>query len=110
MKFNNIEKYLTTIYNVFLNLNKTANTKKIKAITVIIFNYLLKSAKDNQIDIKNLEVNPEINMIPFFEYIDFFNIQLLDFDNLEESEIDISKNSDIERFVLSHVYYLTQNK
>jgi hypothetical protein len=47
-------------------------------------------------------------MIPFFEYITFNNIELFEFDKIKIEDIDISKSEDIERFVLSHIYYLTQ--
>ena len=48
-------------------------------------------------------------MIPYFQYIDYNNIQLYDFDLIQESDVNLKSEKDIEKFVLSHVYYLTQN-
>jgi hypothetical protein len=36
------------------------------------------------------------------------NIEFIDFKNINETDIDISKPEDIERFTLSHIYYITQ--
>lgn len=104
--------YVETIYNVYLNIyNKArkAKNKKLVAISSIIYNYLNKLAIDNNIVVKNLNVNSEINMIPFFQYLDQNSIQLFDFDEIQESDVNLNNNKDIERFVLTHVYYLTQN-
>jgi hypothetical protein len=86
------------------------NNKKLQMISLVIYNYVLKMSKDNSIDLNNLpDLNSlEINLIPFFEYISYNNIELLNFENINPSDIDVSKNEDIERFVLSHVYYITQ--
>ena len=33
-----------------------------------------------------------------------------DFTKIEVTDVDTTKNSDLERFVLTHVYYITQSK
>jgi hypothetical protein len=33
---------------------------------------------------------------------------LYDFSKIKETDMDVSNSTDIERFVLSHIYYLTQ--
>ena len=50
----------------------------------------------------------EINLIPIFEYISSNNIELLDFSNININDIDIRKKDDLERFILTHIYYITQ--
>jgi len=108
-----MEAYIETIYNVYLNTDKIANlnlqNKKLKCIVIIIYNYLNKLSIDNNIIINTLTITKDINMIPFFKYIDANNIELLDFNTLHESDINVSSAKDIERFVLTHIYYLTQN-
>ena len=61
--------------------------------------------KQNEIPNENSE---NINMKPFFEYISTNQIQFLDFKNLQITDLDMSKESDIEIFILSHIYYITQ--
>jgi hypothetical protein len=83
-----------------------------KAIALTIYNYVLKLSKDNNIDLntsEQIETDIEnINLIPFFEYIAFHNIEFYDFKNIQITDVDINNAKDLERFVLSHVYYITQ--
>ena len=65
-------------------------------------------AKDYDVNLKDL-LEPEfINLIPVFEYISYNNIELYDFTKIDINDVDITKNADLERFVLTHVYYITQ--
>ena len=59
-------------------------------------------------EIKELNDSDSINLIPVFEYISYNNIELYDFAKIDISDVDTSKNSDLERFILTHVYYITQ--
>ena len=107
----NLQPFLETIYNVYLKLYKNATqnkNKKMLAISAIIYNYLICMSNDNNIIVKDLKLQDDIIMVPYFKYLEDNNIELLDFDNINESELDISNKKDIERFVLTHVYYLTQ--
>ena len=38
------------------------------------------------------------------------NIELYDFSNINVNDVNITKKEDLERFVISHVYYITQGK
>ena len=46
--------------------------------------------------------------MPIFEYISHNNVELYDFNNIELSDVDVTKNEDLERYVLTHIYYITQ--
>jgi hypothetical protein len=111
MSYDKMPDFIETIFNVFNNVNYQATTKndtRLKFIALLIMNYLNKMAKENEVDLKQLPEPTHINLIPFFEYITCKNIELFEFDKIKIEDIDISKNEDIERFVLSHIYYLTQ--
>ena len=111
MSYDKMPDFIETIFNVFNNVNYQAPTKndtRLKFIALLIMNYLNKMAKENEVDLKQLPEPTHINLIPFFEYITCKNIELFEFDKIKIEDIDISKNEDIERFVLSHIYYLTQ--
>jgi hypothetical protein len=116
MAYDKMNDYINTIFQVYIMVVKMTpgkNNTKLKCISLVIYNYLIKLAKDNEFDLSKLTSasNNEtinINLVPFFEYINHNNIELLDFSKIEETDIDISKSDDIERFVLSHIYYLTQ--
>ena len=119
MAYDKMNEYIDTIFQVYIMVvkmtrdskNKPA-TEKLKCISLVIYNYLIKLAKDTEFDLSKLKsASPEkvdINLVPFFEYIAHNNIELYDFSKIEETDMDVSNSADIERFVLSHIYYLTQ--
>ena len=104
------EEYIKSVYNIFQMVNKMPQTesKKTKYIALLIFKYIFNIAKSENIDLRNIQEPEFINLIPFFEYVTENNIDFLDFKNINESDIDISKPEDVERFILSHIYYITQ--
>ena len=103
--------YVESVFNVFQLINKRAQTqddKRLKMISLSVYNYVRKMANDNNIDLKGFEASVSINLEPIFEYIYHNNIELYDFSDMDASDIDTTKNADIERFVLTHIYYITQ--
>ena len=111
-KNDKISDYVTSIFNVFQLVNRKATVKqdnRLKMISLVIFNYARKMAAENNIDLKTIQEPSSINLIPVFEYISFNNIELYDFTKIDVSDVDTSKNEDLERFVLTHVYYITQS-
>jgi len=111
--YDKMEDYVESLYNVFISVNKKADLKKdrtLKMISLTIYNYLRKTAKDYNVNIKELKQGETINLIPIFEYISYNNIELYDFTNIDVSDVDTTKNEDLERFVLTHIYYITQSK
>lgn len=103
--------FIETIFNVFTVVNKKANfykDKRQKCIAVLILGYVTKLAKIQNIDLKQIQLQETINLIPFFEYINCKNIELFEFDKIKLEDVDTNKSDDVERFVLSHVYYITQ--
>lgn len=111
-KYYNMEKYIESVYTVFLTFRNTAekkNDRKMQVISLIIYNYVNKLAKEHEINLKELKIQLEsINLIPIFEYISYNNIELYDFSKIDMSDVDTNKESDLERFVLTHIYYITQ--
>ena len=88
---------------------KRTNDKRLQGISVAIINYAKKII--NETNIKHNEISESIeniDMKPFFEYVSVNEIQFLDFKNLQITDLDLSKDSDIEKFILSHIYYITQ--
>jgi hypothetical protein len=111
MPYDKMRDYAETIYHVFKMVHEKAEKqqdKKMKYIGALIFKYLSKIVTENKINLKDVEEVLNINLIPVFEYINFNNIKLFDFDNIKMEDVDITKDADIERYVLSHVYYITQ--
>jgi hypothetical protein len=84
--------------------------KRLQMIALMIFNYARKMASLHNVDLKKISEPDSINLIPVFEYISYNNIELYDFSKIQMSDLDTSKNEDLERFVLTHVYYITQQK
>lgn len=117
---NNYDKmndYIVSVFNVFQKINynatKTGN-ERLKTIGLTIYNYSKYMAEQYNVNLKDeLKTNAQletyqINLIPIFEYISSNNIELIDFTNVKINDIDITKKQDLERFILSHIYYITQ--
>jgi UV DNA damage repair endonuclease len=109
--FDKMSEFIESIFNVFNLVNKKAEIqkdKRLKLIALTIYNYVRKMANDYNVNLKEL-VEPEaINLIPVFEYISYNNVELYDFSKIDINDVDVTKTSDLERFVLTHVYYITQ--
>jgi len=115
MSYDKMKDFIETVFNVFNIINNKADAtrdKRQKFIALLILGYVSNLAKLHNVDLKQVQnsttVMSSINLIPFFEYINFNNIELFDFDKIKIEDVDTSKNEDVERFVLSHVYYITQ--
>jgi len=111
--YDKMPDYIASVYNVFQLINYKAekqSDKRMKMVSLMVFNYVRKLAKDYSINLRELPEPDSINLIPVFEYISHNNIELYDFSKISVTDVDVSKNSDMERFILSHVYYITQAK
>jgi hypothetical protein len=112
MSFEKSTEYIESIYNFMEVLFKKAvalNDNKLKQICKLIFNYLIQCCDENRILIRDLNKNENFDMKPVYEYINKNNIQILDLNNILPQDIDITNSLDIERFVLSHIYYIYAN-
>ena len=110
-KYDKMSEFVETIFHVFKLVNKKAETqrdKRLKMIGLTIYNYVKKIANDMNIDLKSINDPECINLIPIFEYISFNNIELYDFSKIDVNDVDVTKNEDLEKFVLTHIYYITQ--
>ena len=112
-RYDKMEEYITSIFTIFKMVNRKAEEqkdKRLKMIGLTIYNYSRYMAKEYNVELINVSENETINLIPVFEYIAANNIELLDFSNINVNDIDITNKNDLERFVLTHVYYITQPK
>ncbi len=106
--------YALALHNVFKMINKRAkdtSNDKMGHISLLIYKYYLYIVNTHKLDIAAIEQPVElvdINLIPIFEYISHNNIELFDFSKITLADVDTSKKEDTERFVLTHIYYLTQ--
>jgi hypothetical protein len=104
--------FIESVFNVFQLVNRKAsnqNDKRFKLIALSIYNYVRNLAKENNITLNNIKEPESINLIPIFEYISHNNIELYDFTKINVEDVDVSKNEDLEKFVLTHIYYITQS-
>jgi UV DNA damage repair endonuclease len=109
--YDKMTDYIASMYSVFQLINNKAEAqsdKRMKMISLMVFNYVRKLAKDHMVNLRELAEPETINLIPVFEYITHNNIELYDFAKIGIDDVDTSKNEDLERFVLTHIYYITQ--
>lgn len=110
-RYDKMEEFITSVFNVFQMVNRKAEQnqdKRFKMIGLTIYNYVRYMAKEYEIDLKDIKEPESINLIPVFEYVAANNIELYDFSNINLNDVDITKKEDLERFVISHIYYITQ--
>ena len=110
-RYDKMDEYIRSVFNVFQMVNRKAEQqqdKRFKMIGLTIYNYVRYMSKEYNIELKDIVEPDSINLIPIFEYVAANNIMFLDFLNINISDIDITNKDDLERFVLSHVYYITQ--
>ena len=109
--YDNMEEFVKSIFHVFKLVNKKAEKQRdnrLKMIGLTIYNYVRKIANNMNIDLKTLAEPECINLIPIFEYISYNNIELYDFSKINVNDVDVNKKEDLEKFVLTHIYYITQ--
>lgn len=112
-RYDNMNEYVSSVFNVFQMVNRKADQqqdKKLKMIGLIIYNYSRYMAKEYNVNLKDLVEPESINLIPIFEYVSVNNIELYDFSHINMDDVDITKKEDLERYVLTHIYYITQSK
>ena len=116
MVYDKMNEYIEVLIHVFKMVKRMSVEKnsKFKYIAMLIYNYTIRLAKDNNVDLTKLNVTIDdkspINLIPFFEYVSHNNIEFYDFEKIDHYNVDVNKKEDVERFVLSHIYYITQKQ
>jgi hypothetical protein len=112
MGFEKSIEYIESIFNFMEVLYKKAinlNDKRLIQICKMIFNYLITCCSESKVLLKDLNKNEDFDMRPVYDYIRDNDIKVLDLNNILPEDIDIKKSHDIERFVLSHIYYIYAN-
>jgi hypothetical protein len=107
-----MSEFVESVFHVFNLVNKKAQKQRdnrLKMIGLTIYNYVRKIANDVNIDLKTLNEPEAINLIPIFEYISYNNIELYDFSKINVNDVNVNKSEDLEKFVLTHIYYITQS-
>ena len=115
MAYDKMDEYAKTIYSIFVRINKNAKetqNNKFGYISMMIYNYYVSIINDNGLEIEDPERSEDndytVDMSYFFGYISANNIELLNFSKIAMDDINVKDKKDIERFVLSHIYYITQ--
>lgn len=112
-RYDKMNDYVGSVFNVFQLINRKAEQqqdKRMKMIALVVFNYVKFMAKEHSVNLKNVVEPDSINLIPVFEYIASNNIELYDFTTINMNELDVNNKDDLERYVLTHIYYITQSK
>jgi hypothetical protein len=112
-RYDKMEEYIASVFNVFQLVNRKAEQqqdRRMKIVSLVIFNYIRFMANEYNVDLKKIVEPESINLIPIFEYVAANNVELYDFKTINMNDLDVTKKEDLERFVLTHVYYITQGK
>jgi hypothetical protein len=111
MNSEKMKDYIESIFNIFKKIHKESEIKKntkMNMISLTIYNYVSKLAKDNNISLKDIQETDVINLVPFFDYVSINKIEFYDFNNIQMNDVDITKSADLEKFVLTHIYHITK--
>jgi hypothetical protein len=109
--YDNMNDYIGSLFSVFKMVNKKGvdqKDKRLQMIAITIYNYTRYMATEHNVDLSILKDVEMINLIPIFEYVSYNNIEFYDFTKINIADVDVTKKEDLERFVLSHIYYITQ--
>jgi len=112
-RYDKMDEYIASMFNVFQMVNAKAERQRdqrLKMVGLMIYNYVRHLAKKHEVDLKSIPQQESINLIPVFEYVAYNDIELYDFSAINVSDVDTTKEADLERFALTHVYYITQGK
>lgn len=114
MPFEKSIEYIESIFNVcniLFNKAKETNDRKLFFISKLVGNYLMSISMEKNITLTldKLNRNGEINKKPIIEYISMNDINLYDLKNMQMEDMNISDPNDIEKYVLSHIYYIITN-
>ena len=109
--YDKMTDYIASLFSVFKMVNKKGldqKDKRLQMISITIYNYTRYMATEYNVDLSSLSDVEMINLIPIFEYVSYNNIEFYDFTKIDIADVDVKKKEDLERFVLSHIYYITQ--
>jgi hypothetical protein len=112
MGYEKSKEYVESIFNFMQLLYKKAvklSDNKLIQISKLIFNYIITCCTESKILIKDLIKNEKFSMKSVYDYITNNDIKIIDLKSIQVEEIDIENPKDIERFVLSHIYYIYEN-
>ena len=112
-QYDRMEDFICSVFNVFQMVNRKAEMqqdKRFKMIGLSIYNYVRYLAREYNVNLSEVKEPDSIDLIPIFEYVAANNVELYDFSNINMNDVDISKKEDLERFVLTHIYYITQGR
>ena len=97
---------IKSISNMLFNKAKDTNDKRLHFISLMIFNYLKGELCDLKLDYSSIEVEDCINLVPLYEYMATNHIELYDLKKISLDDMNASKQADVERFILSHIFYM----
>lgn len=114
MPYEKTRDYIESIFNIcniLFSKAKEKNDRKLFFITKLISNYLLSITVEKNISLSLSELNKtgEINKKPIIEYIAKNDIKLYDLKNMQMTDMNVADLIDVERYVLSHIYYIISN-
>ena len=108
-KMNEYVNSLIDVFNMIRNKSLEKKDRRMHLISIMIYNYIQQLIKEHKLtEIKLNNNNGNVDLTPIFDYINYNNIEFFNFKKIDLDEVDISKPSEIERFVLTHIYYITQ--
>lgn len=103
--------YISSLIHVHTKYSLTCTSQRARAISTVIKNYIDYKMKEWNIQQPtNINIHENPNLSPIIKYIEFNNIKLLDFKSPHcANGFNPHNPKDAERFVLSHIYYITQS-
>ena len=112
MEYPKINEYIQTIWSIFHKIKDKSlqqKDKKLEMIALVIYNYVSYMSKTNGLKFEELKKEDVINLVIFFEYLTYKKIQLYDLNEIKIDDVDVKNKDDLERYVLSQIYYISQN-
>jgi hypothetical protein len=117
-----MDEYVYTLVRVVTQMQHTTwkpnQQQRMRCIAMMISNYVCAVMAEQKLNVEVVLMRAHqdhaagrpLQLTSVFEYIACHQIILYDFSTIQMEDVDLKSKGDIERFVLSHVYYLTQSQ
>lgn len=101
--------YVETIFCIYNVINLNSDKKRdgnLKALALILYNYVTELSKKYDINLKQIKRPKEIKMEPLYHYVKMKNINIHPFTTKFDGTLDFKKEGVLETYILSKIFHI----
>lgn len=104
-----MNEYIETIFCIYNVINLNSDKKQdvnLKALAIILYNYVVELALCNKINLTQIKRPEEIQMAPLYDYVKSKNIQIHSLTSMSDGTLDFKKEGVLETYILSQIFHI----